>query len=155
MIKKIISIAVMFIMCVGLFGGCADMVNSYEWSENSFSYEFAENEERFSYEFLREIYNEVKLIMPYNSVFDVRICDYCNKVLISLTDRQDIEQITAHLRERDLYKTEAVLFGVPSNARNIPIRTFEFYLTWVILGLIFLTIIVIVIIKRRTKSCKK
>jgi len=149
--KRIISVAIVLIMCMGLFGGCADMVDSYEWSGISFSYEFVENEEEFSYEFLREIYDEIRRIMPYNSVLAVNITYQQDKVVIYLREEKDIEQIIAHLRGENLYVTEAIYFALLSNARPIPPYRGHFWIL-AILGIIFLILTIIFYVKKRRKN---
>jgi len=131
---------------------------SYAATQDIESYysEYTPNTEEtgFSYKFLREIYNEVKLIMPYNSIFDVYICDDKNRVLISLTDEQDIEYIIIHLRERGLYETEAVLFVLPST-RNLNDLVFRIYPIYLTIGIIITMIILIYIIVRLYKTKEK
>ena len=57
-----------------------------------------------SYNFLKEIYDETSKLMREYSIWEVAICESCNRIRVCLGDESKIPLLVTHLAEKNLFR---------------------------------------------------
>ena len=65
---------------------------------------------------LKNIYNYLNGVMVEYGIWEVSVCEVCNKVKICLTDESKIDLVIAQLKTEDLFASNALAFFAGSNA---------------------------------------